>query len=214
MGRRFPSYTHPTNMTLNHNIGVLALQGDFDKHIQSIRACGAATVLLRDPEALDAIDGLIIPGGESTTVGKLMDRFGLTAAIRRRAAGGLPIYGTCTGAIVLAKEIIGSDQPSIGAMDVAIERNAYGRQIDSFEVDVSIPAIGDEPFRAVFIRAPIIRTLGSSVETLSVCDGNVILARQGNLLVSTFHPELTDDLRVHRYFLDAICGNATVCVGR
>jgi 5'-phosphate synthase pdxT subunit len=196
------------NINSTQTIGVLALQGDFEKHLQSVRACGAIGMPVRDADLLDHIAGLIIPGGESTTVGRLMDRYGLTEPIRRHIEAGLPVYGTCTGAILLAKEIIGSDQTRIGLMDIAIERNAYGRQIDSFEADIAIPTIGDPPFRAVFIRAPIIRRCGKDVEVLALCEGNAVLAREKNILVSTFHPELTDDLRIHRYFLQVVASRS------
>ncbi|MBI3921771.1 MAG: pyridoxal 5'-phosphate synthase glutaminase subunit PdxT [Armatimonadetes bacterium] len=182
-------------------IGVLALQGDFAKHIDSLHRCGAEAFPLRYAEELGAVDGLVIPGGESTTVGKLMDRFGITEPLRERAVAGLPVYGTCTGLILLAKEILDSRQPRIGVMNITVERNAYGRQIDSFEADVSIQSVEGGPFRAVFIRAPIIRSVGESVEVLCEHNGNPIMARQGSLLGTSFHPELTDDLRVHQYFL-------------
>jgi 5'-phosphate synthase pdxT subunit len=189
-------------------IGVLALQGAFREHCAAIRQVGAEAVEVRLPAHLDGLDGLIIPGGESTTIGKLAALYGLDAAIARFAQEqGRPVYGTCAGMIYVARDI-GRDQPHLNLIDVEVARNAFGRQVDSFEADLSIPALGDPPFPGVFIRAPLIRRTGPGVETLAALpDGTVVAARQGRTLVTAFHPELTDDLRFHRYFLD-VCAEA------
>jgi len=189
--------------------GVLALQGAFAEHAHMLHSLGVEAVEVRLPEQLQGLNGLIIPGGESTTIGKLAVTYGLVDPIRRMAQAGMPLWGTCAGMILLAKNV-GKDQPLIGVMDIAVKRNAFGRQVDSFEVDVSIPAldavsVGEErgrPFRAVFIRAPCIQSTGKGVEALaSLPDGPIVAARQGNLLVTAFHPELSGDTRFHRFFL-------------
>lgn len=189
------------------NIGVLALQGDFREHIQMLGRIGVDAVEVRLPRDLASVDGLIIPGGESTTIGKLLVRFDLLEDVRARASSGFPIYGTCAGAIVLSKDVRGRavDQPVIGVMDTTIERNAFGRQVDSFEADLVVPVLGECPFRAIFIRAPIIQRVGPQVEVLArLQDGTIVAAQQGNLLVTAFHPELTDDGRFHRYFTQIV----------
>lgn len=183
-------------------IGVLALQGDFEEHLRTLEKCGVERTAVRLPQELDEVAGLIIPGGESTTIGKLMDRYGISEKIRQRHSEGMPIYGTCAGLILLAKDIVASQQTRLGLMNVTVERNAYGRQVDSFEADVIAPRLGEVPLRAVFIRAPVVREVASSVEVLATHDNIPILIREGNLLASSFHPELTNDLRVHRYFLE------------
>lgn len=182
-------------------IGVLALQGAFREHRVMLERCGADAVEVRLPEQLDDLAGLVIPGGESTTIGKLMVRWGLQEKIRERNAAGMGIYGTCAGMILLAREIAGSDQPRLGVMDITVRRNAFGRQRESFEADLQVPAFGPEPLRAVFIRAPYIETAGPSVEVLARLDDRIVIARQGRCLVTAFHPELTDSDRVHRYFI-------------
>jgi pyridoxal 5'-phosphate synthase pdxT subunit len=182
-------------------IGVLALQGAFREHIEALRELGVEAVEVRLPEQLEGLDGLIIPGGESTTIGKLAVHYGLQEAIRRYLGAGKPVYGTCAGMIMLSKDS-GSDQPLLGVMDIKVARNAFGRQIDSFETDLDVPELGKEPFPAVFIRAPKIESVGPDVDVLAkLDDGTPVAAREGNLLVTAFHPELTDDLRFHRYFL-------------
>ena len=182
-------------------IGVLALQGAFREHIEALRELGADAVEVRLPEQLEGLDGLIIPGGESTAIGKLAVKYGLEKAIRRFAQAGKPVYGTCAGMIMLSKDV-GREQPLFGLMNIKVERNAFGRQLDSFETDLDIPALGEEPFHAVFIRAPKIESVGEGVEVLSrLEDSTPVAARQGNMIVTAFHPELTDDLRWHRYFL-------------
>ncbi|WP_027718875.1 pyridoxal 5'-phosphate synthase glutaminase subunit PdxT [Desulfovirgula thermocuniculi] len=184
-------------------VGVLALQGAFREHQQVLEAMGVKTRQVRKPEELEGISALIIPGGESTAIGKLLVDYGLMEPIREMAAGGLPIFGTCAGLILLAKEITGSPQPRLGLMDIRAERNAFGRQVESFEVDLEVPALGEKPLRAVFIRAPYISAVGPGVEVLaSLGDGKIVMARQGRYLACAFHPELTEDRRVHRYFLE------------
>ncbi len=186
-------------------IGVLALQGAFAEHIATLRRLGARTREVRLASDLDGLDGLIIPGGESTTIGKLLDQFGLLEPLRALIRRGFPVYGTCAGAILLARDIGGLDQPLLATMDLRVERNAFGRQLQSFETQLVVKHIGEEPFPAVFIRAPAIREVGSEVEALAMLDDQTIVAaRQGPLLVTCFHPELTDDERVHRYFLDQV----------
>ena len=157
---------------------------------------------VRRPEQLDDIDALIIPGGESTTIGKLASQYGIIDKLKDRVAQGMPVWGTCAGAIFIAKDVPGHPHPLASLMDMTVERNAFGRQIDSFEADLDVKALGEEPFHAVFIRAPRINRLGSGVEVLArLDDGTVVAARQGRLLATSFHPELTHDDRFHRYFL-------------
>lgn len=190
-------------------IGVLALQGDFREHGQMVRKLGVDCLEVRLPRDLEGVDGLIIPGGESTTIGKLLVAFGLMEPLRARVREGFPVYGSCAGAIVLAREVEGraQDQPVIGAMDLRIRRNAFGRQVDSFEADIPIAAIGGRPFHAVFIRAPIIAAVGPGVSPLGQLeDGTVVAAQEGRLLVTSFHPELTEDTRFHEYFLEQASG--------
>jgi pyridoxal 5'-phosphate synthase pdxT subunit len=174
-------------------IGVLAVQGNFREHAQMLRRLGAEPVEVRLPEQLDGLDGLIIPGGESTAIGRLMRLYGLDDAVR---AFGAPIFGTCAGMIVL-------DREHLGLADISTRRNAFGRQVHSFEADLDI-GHGDEPVRAVFIRAPWIEDAGPDVEVLAEVDGHPVLARQGRILVAAFHPELTDDTRIHELFLNQI----------
>jgi len=183
-------------------IGVLALQGDFAKHLEVLERLGVQGVQVRLPEHLDRVDGLIIPGGESTTMGKLLGRFGLDAAIRGMAERGMPVFGTCAGMILLAKEIEGSDQPRLGLIDMKVRRNAFGRQVNSFEVDLSVPELGGEPVRGVFIRAPFVTEVGKGVQVMAkLDDGRIVMVRQGKHIAAAFHPELTDDSRVHEFFI-------------
>lgn len=182
-------------------VGILALQGAFLEHARAVAACGARAVEIRKPEQLDGCDALIIPGGESTAIGKLMIQFGLFEPVRRFGADGRPIFGTCAGMVLLAKEIEDSAQPRLGLIDIAVKRNAFGRQVDSFEADVHVPVLGEAPVRGVFIRAPYVTAVGRGVETLAGFDGKVVLVRQGRLLAAAFHPELTTDTRLHAYFL-------------
>ncbi len=186
-------------------IGVLASQGAFAEHIAILQRLGVEAVPVRLPEDLDGLDGLIIPGGESTTISKLMLAYRLSDEIRNRAKNGLPIWGTCAGMIMLADKIPDSTVEPLGLMKIGVRRNAFGRQKESFETKLSIPALGEKPFPCVFIRAPAIEQSNGEVEVLArLDDGTIVAARQGKLLASAFHPELTDDLRFHRYFLDIV----------
>jgi 5'-phosphate synthase pdxT subunit len=178
-------------------IGVLALQGDVREHLTAVARAGADGVPVRTREELERVDALIIPGGESTTVGRLLERFDLMIPLRERAAAGMPLFGTCAGLILMAREIRGSDQPRLGLLDVEVERNAFGRQLDSFETDLPIPALGDPPMRAVFIRAPRVTRVGPGVEVLAAVPDGVVLVAQGRLIGCAFHPELTGDSRLH-----------------
>ncbi|KKM11552.1 glutamine amidotransferase [Clostridiales bacterium PH28_bin88] len=187
-------------------VGVLALQGAFREHRKMLSRCGADAVEIRKPEHLEGLAGVIIPGGESTTIGKLLIDWSLMEPIREMGRRGVPVFGTCAGLILLAKDIVGSTQPRLGLMDVRAVRNAYGRQVDSFEADLQIQEFGEEPFRAVFIRAPYIESVAPGVTVMAETDGKIVMARQGNLLASAFHPELTEDPRVHRYFLEMVSG--------
>lgn len=182
-------------------IGVLAIQGDVAEHLRAIAAAGGVAVPVRRPSDLDGLDGLILPGGESTTIGMLGGESGLLVAIRQRLEEGLPAWGTCAGLILLARDV-GRDQPLIGGLDVTVDRNAFGRQVDSFEVDLDITGLLGGPFRAVFIRAPVVRRAGPAVELLArLDDGTIVAVRQGRLLGTSFHPELTGDSRLHALFL-------------
>ncbi|MBI5835368.1 MAG: pyridoxal 5'-phosphate synthase glutaminase subunit PdxT [Armatimonadetes bacterium] len=182
-------------------IGVLGLQGDFQEHLETLARLGVEGRNVRTPEQVSACDALILPGGESTTIGKLMLRFGVDQAIRDLHAAGKPIFGTCAGAILLSTTVVEGNVHNLGLLDATICRNAYGRQTDSFETDLDIPVLGDEPLRAVFIRAPRFEALGDHVEVLASVDGEPVLVRQGNVLAATFHPELTTDGRVHALLL-------------
>jgi len=190
-------------------VGVLSVQGASREHLEALRRLGVEAMGVRTPEELAAADALIIPGGESTTIGKLMARYGLLEAVKEHANSGKPLLGTCAGMILMAKtiEAAAKDQPRLAVMDITVERNAFGRQVDSFEADVDFAGVNSGPVRAVFIRAPVIRSVGGGVGVLAVHSGRIVAARQGNLLALAFHPELTDDLRIHRYFL-AMVGKA------
>ncbi|HZP96565.1 MAG TPA: pyridoxal 5'-phosphate synthase glutaminase subunit PdxT [Candidatus Limnocylindria bacterium] len=183
-------------------VGVLGLQGDFAEHLGALREIGAEAIDVRLPEQLDEVDALIVPGGESTTIGKLAERYGIIPKLKERVAGGMPVWGTCAGAIFLAKDVPGHPHPLAGLMDISVERNAFGRQVDSFEADLDVKGMPGKPYHAVFIRAPKITHLGRDVEALAtLADGTVVAAREGNLLATSFHPELTHDDRFHRLFL-------------
>lgn len=182
-------------------VGVLGLQGDVSEHVNMMQRVAEDVRVVRNVSDVKGLDGVVIPGGESTTVSKLLKKYGIDGAIKKAE---LPIFGTCTGAILLAKEILNTDQGALNLMDISIERNAYGTQVDSFETGLKIPAIGKAPFRGVFIRAPLIRHIGNGVEVLAEHDGNAVLVRQGRFLAATFHPELTDDVRIHEYFLNLL----------
>ena len=187
-------------------VGILALQGDFREHEEVLRRIGVPVQQVRLPAHLDAVDRLIIPGGESTTIGRLIVRFGLLEPITQRAGRDLAIWGTCAGAILMARQIAEgrkAGQEQLGVMDITVRRNAFGRQLDSFEADVLLPILGDDPLKAVFIRAPLIERIGPGVQVLGrLTNGDIIAAQQGRLLATAFHPELTNDERLHRYFLE------------
>ena len=189
-------------------VGVLALQGTFIEHIDILRQLGVGTSPIRLPHELHTLDGLIIPGGESTTMLRLMESFELTEPIREMAGDGLPIWGTCAGVILLAKDVSNYEMKTLGLMDTKVRRNAFGSQVDSFETDLEIPLVGEEPVHAIFIRAPIIEEAKTGVEILSrLPDGTIVAVRQNNLLACAFHPEFTDDLRFHSYFLNMVSHN-------
>jgi len=191
-------------------IGVLAVQGAFVEHQKMLRRLGVETVEVRLPQHLKGVDGLIIPGGESTTIGKLALRWELIDPIRDFARSGRPLWGTCAGMIVMAREVVDgeTEQPLLALMDVTVRRNAFGRQVDSFEADLEVPALGEEPFHAVFIRAPVIERIGDDVKAVARLEGGaVVAAQQGSMLATAFHPELAQDDRFHRYFLD-LCGSS------
>ena len=186
-------------------IGVLALQGAFREHIISVEALDASAVAVRLPHQLDDCDGLIIPGGESTAISKLMVSYGFYEPIQERHAKGMAVWGTCAGAILIAKEIVDgiAEQRGLELMDISVRRNAYGRQVDSFEADLEFAHL-DDAYRGVFIRAPWIEQVGDGVEVLAQHEGHIVAAQQGNLMATTFHPELTGDPRVHRYFIEKV----------
>jgi 5'-phosphate synthase pdxT subunit len=188
-------------------IGVLALQGDVREHLQALTGLGVTAAAVRRPDELAGLDAIIVPGGESTTIGKLAVSFGVLGPLQRAVTAGLPAYGSCAGMILLANDVLdgAADQPRIGGLDVVVRRNAFGRQVDSFEADVAWAASGDR-VRAVFIRAPWVESAGTDVEVLARvsggrADGTIVAVRQGPLLATSFHPELTGDLRVHEYFV-------------
>ena len=181
---------------------MLALQGDFLEHTLTLRRLGVEAVEVRLPRDMEGVEALIVPGGESTTMARMLDLGGLREPLRQRARAGMPVWGTCAGLILMARELLEDRPEPLALMDIRVSRNAYGRQIDSFEDQVSAPALGAEPFPAVFIRAPAILEAGAAVEVLArTADGTPVAARQGNLLVCAFHPELTMDTRFHAYFL-------------
>ena len=188
-------------------IGVLALQGAFREHILAIEALDAHAVAVRLPHQLDECDGLIIPGGESTAISKLMVTYGFYEPIALRHSVGMAVWGTCAGAILIARQIVDgvAGQRGLELMDIAVRRNAYGRQVDSFEADLAFAHL-EEPYRGVFIRAPWIDRVEEGVEVLAEQDGHIVAAQQGNLLATTFHPELTGDPRIHRYFMENVVG--------
>ena len=182
-------------------IGVLALQGDVDEHVAMLREVGARTLAVKTRAELGAVDGLIIPGGESTTVIRLLDRFELAEPLVRRVRGGMPLWGTCMGMIVAARDVVGLDQRTLGLFDVTVRRNAFGRQLASEEIGLAIPELGPEPYPAIFIRAPWIERAGPDVTVLASHGGHGVFVRAGHVLGTSFHPELTHDTRIHAYFL-------------
>jgi 5'-phosphate synthase pdxT subunit len=200
-------------------IGVLALQGDVREHLAALTACGVRAVPVRRPAELDAVDALVIPGGESTTMSRLLQTFELLEPLRGRIADGMPAYGSCAGMILLAQEVLDGrpDQQQLGGLDVVVRRNAFGRQVDSFETDLRVDGVDGEPVRAVFIRAPWVEKAGADVEVLATVPavtsaghdagaaaGRVVAVRQGSVLATAFHPELTGDGRVHALFCDVV----------
>jgi 5'-phosphate synthase pdxT subunit len=197
-------------VTATPAIGVLALQGDVREHLGALTACGARAVAVRRRSELDAVDGIVLPGGESTTIEKLLRIFGLFEPLQERIRGGMPAYGSCAGMILLARRVLdgAEGQQSLGVLDVTVRRNAFGRQVDSFEEAVDFPALGPVPFPAVFIRAPWVESVGPEVEVMAVVAGSdhdrIVAVRAGNLLATSFHPELTGDHRVHGLFVDLV----------
>ncbi|HCA87283.1 MAG TPA: pyridoxal 5'-phosphate synthase glutaminase subunit PdxT [Streptomyces sp.] len=192
-------------------IGVLALQGDVREHLAALAEADALARPVRRPEDLDALDGLVIPGGESTTMAKLAAAFGLLEPLRERVRAGLPAYGSCAGMIMLADKILdgGAGQETVGGIDMIVRRNAFGRQNESFEAAVEVAGIAGGPVEGVFIRAPWVESTGAEVEVLAVHDGRTVAVRQGGLLATSFHPELTGDHRLHAYFVDMARGGTT-----
>ena len=184
-------------------VGVLALQGAFREHVAAVTRLGATAREVRQLKDIDGIDALIIPGGESTTMGKLLNEWNMLEPLRQRILDGMPVYGSCAGLILLCREIEDSDQPRLGVLDATVRRNAFGRQVDSFETDLSIPEIGADPIPAVFIRAPVITGVGAGVTVLAEVKGQAVAVRQNNILATSFHPELTPDTRMHSYFLSS-----------
>src|SRR3954467_1247789 len=188
-------------------VGVLALQGDFREHLLVLRELGADAVPVRRERELDAVNGLVIPGGESSVMDKLSRTFGLAEPLKARIADGMPVYGTCAGLIMLADTVLDAinGQQSLGGFDIAVRRNAFGNQLDSFETDLEIPELGDPPVHAVFIRAPVVETVGPNASALAtLADGRVVAVEQGNLLGTSFHPEVTGDTRFHAHFLTKV----------
>jgi 5'-phosphate synthase pdxT subunit len=202
-----PHRTASLSVAGSTRVGVLALQGDFREHIAVLSGLGADAVPVRRPSELAEVDGLVIPGGESSVMDKLSRTFGLAEPLKEAIASGLPVYGTCAGLIMLAARILDgiSGQQTLGGLDVEVRRNAFGSQLDSFETDLDIPAVGAEPMHAVFIRAPIVERLGERATPLAqLGDGRVVAVEQGNLLGTSFHPEMTGDTRFHEYFLGKV----------
>jgi 5'-phosphate synthase pdxT subunit len=186
---------------------VLALQGDFREHIAVLRSLGADVIPVRRAEDLEKVAGLVIPGGESSVMDKLSRLFGLAVPLKDAIASGMPVYGTCAGLIMLSNTVLDAidGQQSLGGLDIDVRRNAFGSQTSSFEVDLDIPAVGDAPMHAVFIRAPVVERVGSGVTVVSALDdGRVVAVEQGNLMGTSFHPEMTGDTRFHEYFLDRV----------
>ena len=190
------------------NIGVLALQGAFIEHIEILKRLGAQATAVRRPEDLKDLDGIIIPGGESTSIVNLMQTSAMLQPLKELAGADFPILGTCAGMVCLAREVAdNSYPPGLAAMDIVVRRNAFGRQVDSFEAQLAFPALGERPYPAVFIRAPIVESTAAAVRVLArLDDGSIVAVRQGKLLATAFHPELSADLRLHRYFLKIVAG--------
>jgi pyridoxal 5'-phosphate synthase pdxT subunit len=191
-------------------VGVFALQGDVREHVLALEAAGARAVLVRRPADLEGLDGLILPGGESTTMSKLAVAFDLMAPLQAAVRGGLPAYGSCAGMIMLADRILDgrADQETVGGIDMTVRRNAFGRQVDSFEADLDIADWPGGPVHAVFIRAPWVESVGPEVQVLATAETRIVAVRQGHLLATSFHPELTGDTRVHQFFVQMVKGKA------
>jgi len=187
-------------------VGVLAVQGAVAEHVQALSTLDVETVLVRLPSDLNEISALVIPGGESTTIRKLLSDYNLVEPLQKRIQEGLPVLGTCAGMVLLAKKIADSDMKTLGVMDIDVKRNAFGRQVDSFETELSVPDLGSDKFKGVFIRAPIIKKVEPNVEVLCTLGEDIVAARQDKLVALAFHPELTDDLRFHNYFLGIVTG--------
>lgn len=187
-------------------VGVLALQGAFAVHEQRLRECAVAARQVRTPDDLARVDALVMPGGESTTMSKLLTTSGLFDVLASRIEDGMPVFGTCAGMILLATDVLDGrpDQRSFGAIDIAVRRNGYGRQVDSFEADLDVPSVGERPFHGVFIRAPKVERVGEGVEVLAEHQGVPVLLRRGRVSVASFHPELSGDARLHRSFIDTL----------
>lgn len=188
-----------------NRVGILALQGSVIEHRKCLERLGGVQIIeVKTAEALRVVDGIILPGGESTTIGKLLREFGMMQPLRERISGGMPVWGTCAGLILLAKTIVNEDAPHLGVMDITVRRNAYGSQLDSFVTEAAVPAVSDTDVPLVFIRAPWIESAGDGVDVLLRLDGQIVAARQGNMLATSFHPELTEDLSFHRYFTEMV----------
>lgn len=188
-------------------VGILCFQGDFERHGRMLESLGVAVRYVRTPDDLAGIDAIVLPGGESTTIGRLMRRFAVAEPLAQRIRDGMPAFGTCAGMILLAMQNPDPLQFRLSVLDIDVERNAYGRQVESFEADIEIPAIGNEPYRGVFIRAPRVTRLGDKIEVVATFEGRPVLLRSGSILAASFHPELTTDSRVHRMFLDMIASS-------
>ncbi len=185
-------------------IGVLAVQGAVSEHMRLIERAGAEPLAVKYAEELSQLDGLIIPGGESTAIGRLIRDFDLIAPIQKRASEGMAVWGTCAGMILMAKEIVNDEVPHLGLMDIAVRRNAYGRQLDSFTAKVQLPEVSDEEIPLVFIRAPYVERVFGEAEVLLRVNDNIVACRQGRFLATSFHPELTEDISFHKYFIDKL----------
>lgn len=194
----------PAEIALAPTIGVLGVQGDVSEHVAALERAGARAVWVRRSEDLEGLDGLVLPGGESTTLRRLLDYEGLLEGIRRRGEAGMPMFGTCAGAILLASEVVGAPSPHLALVPMTVARNAYGRQRDSFATDLRVRGLEDEPLHAIFIRAPVIRDVGEGVEVLARAGDEIVLAESERALVATFHPELTSDDRLHRRFVEKV----------
>ena len=194
----------PGEIALAPTIGVLGVQGDVSEHAAALERAGARAVWVRRPEDFEGVDGLVLPGGESTTLRRLLDYEGLLEAVRRRGEEGMPIFGTCAGAILLATSVTGAPVPHLSLVPMRVSRNAYGRQRESFATDLEVKGLEDEPLHAVFIRAPMIEEVGEGVDILARVEGEIVLAETESALVATFHPELTDDDRLHRRFVEKV----------